>query len=318
MRTKHILTGLLAATFLVVFMLTGCSAAQPMQVAEESFLGAEAPAAPARNAELTAGASFDASIPPSDGERMVIKNADLTLVVSDPASSMDKIVLLADELGGFVVSAHLSQYQLESGIEVPQASVTIRVPAERLEQALERIRSESDRLPINQDINSQDVTSEYTDLQSRLRNLEAAEAQLTEIMQSASKTEDVLSVYNELVRVREQIEVIKGQMQYYEQSAALSAISVQLLANEAIQPLTVGSWQPTGVAKQAIQSLINTLKGLATAVIWIILFALPVLLALFIIFGLPLILLVWAIRSWRRRRSKRAMSATTPPPQEAS
>jgi hypothetical protein len=111
---------------------------------------------------------------------------------------------------------------------------------------------------------------------------QAAEDQLTEIMGSANRTEDVLAVYNQLVQVREQIEVIKGQMQYYEQSAAMSAISVDLLANAAVQPLTVGGWQPEGTAREAVQALINTLKTLGSLVIWIVIWLVPVLLVLFV------------------------------------
>ncbi len=241
-------------------------------------------------------------------ERMVVKNAQLSLVVADPAASMKRISDMADQMGGFVVSANLYQQRLESGVEVPRAEITLRVPAERLNEALERIRQESDQIPLTETINSQDVTAEYTDLQSRLRNLEEAEAQLRDIMDSATKTEDVLAVYNELVRTREQIEMIKGQMQYYEQSSALSSISVSLIANEAVQPLTIGRWQPVGVAKQAIQSLISAFKFIVNAAIWIVLFVLPVLLLLFVIFILPLYLVV---RLWRRRRlSKRSLPAT--------
>jgi Flp pilus assembly protein TadB len=198
---------------------------------------------------------------------------------------------------------------LANGKGIPNASITIRIPAARFNEALERIRSESDQIPQNQNINSQDITSEYTDLESRLRNLQAAEAQLTEIMGSATKTEDVLSVYNQLVSVREQIEVIKGQMKYYEQSVALSSISTELVANEAVQPITVGGWQPGGAVRRAIQTLVNTLQGLVTMVIWLVVYLLPVLLALFIIFGLPLILIIWGVRTWRRRRQARKTAA---------
>lgn len=234
-------------------------------------------------------------------ERLVIKNANLTIVVDDPVQSMDNITDLAESMGGFVVTANLSEITLDSGAKSPRASITIRVPAEGFNDALDRIKEETQQLPLNENINSQDVTSEYTDLQSRLRNLEAAEDQLTEIMGSATKTEDVLSVYNQLVQVREQIEVIKGQIQYYEQSAAMSLISVDLIANEAVQPLTIGGWQPVGTAKDAVQTLINTLKFLGNLVIWIVLYVLPVLLVLFAIFVLPL-RLIW--RAWRRRRAK--------------
>lgn len=207
--------------------------------------------------------------------RLVIKNASLSIVVEQPGETMDSISKLAGDLGGFVVSSNLYRIQVDGGLEVPQANITIRVPSETLDQALEVIKSGAGQI-LNENISGQDVTQEYTDLESRLRNLERAEQQLTAIMEQAWETEDVLSVYNRLVEVQEQIELIKGQMKYYEQSAALSAISVNIQANEAVQPLKIGNWQPVGVAKRAIQALINTLEFIANLLIWIGLYILPV------------------------------------------
>jgi hypothetical protein len=235
-------------------------------------------------------------------ERIVIKNADLKIVVEDPSASVDKISRMAEDMGGFVVSANVYQTELDSGAQVWQATMTIRVPAERLNDALEAIKAESSQDPLNENVSSQDVTKEYTDLQSQLRNLQAAEEQLSKIMESAVKTEDVLNVYNQLVQVRGQIEVTKGQIQYYEQSAAMSAVSIELIPNAAVQPLTIGGWQPVGVAKSAIQALINTLKFIVNAVIWILIFIVPVLGVLYVIFILPLSL-VW--RAYRRGRARR-------------
>jgi len=212
--------------------------------------------------------------------RMVIKNASLSIVVEEPGTTLDAICDLAADLGGFVVSSNLYRMEVEGGLEVPQANITIRVPAEKLDQALVEIKSGAGQI-LNENISGQDVTQEYTDLESRLRNLVNAEQQLTEIMEQAYETEDVLSVYNRLVDVQEQIELIKGQMQYYEQSAALSAISVNIQANEAVQPLKIGNWQPVGVAKRAIQALINTLELIANFLIWVALYILPVVLVLY-------------------------------------
>ena len=144
----------------------------------------------------------------------------------------------------------------------------------------EYVKAEANQV-LNENVSGLDVTQEYTDLESRLRNLEKAELQLTAIMDQAWETEDVLSVYNRLVDVQEQIELIKGQMKYYEQSAALSAISISIQANEAVQPLKIGNWQPVGVAKRAIQALINTLEFIANLLIWIGLYILPVAVILF-------------------------------------
>jgi hypothetical protein len=233
-----------------------------------------------------------------DVERVVIKNASLEIVVNAPDQSMQSISRMAEEMGGFVVSANLYKTQTSDGQEVPRASITIRVPAEKLDAALERIEAESDRLPLNKNINSQDVISEYTDLDSRLTNLEAAEEQLVQIMERATRTEDVLDVFDQLTRVREQIEVIKGQMQYFENSAKLSAIHVELVPNEVIQPISIGGWEPVGVVKDAIQTLIVALQGLVNIAIWLALFILPIVL----IIGIPLYLI---IRGVRRRRQKR-------------
>ncbi|MDI6695983.1 MAG: DUF4349 domain-containing protein [Anaerolineales bacterium] len=241
-------------------------------------------------------------------ERIVIKNGSLTIVVPDPSKSMENISAMAEEMGGFVVSANLYKQTIGNGVEVPRASITIRVPAERMDEAMRRIKSESKQDALNETINSQDVTSEYTDLQSRLKNLEAAETELTEIMKDARRTEDVLAVYNQLVQIREQIEVIKGQIQYYEQSAALSAISTELIADAAVQPLQIGGWQPQGVIKEAVEALVRTMQGVVNAAIWIVIYVLPVLLVLSIVFILPPALL---IRAWLRRR---ASKKSAPPP----
>ena len=87
----------------------------------------------------------------------------------------------------------------------------------------------------SENVSGQDVTAEYTDLTSRRNNLERAEAQLQEIMASATKTEDVLNVFNQLTQIRGEIEVIKGQMKYYEESSNFSAINVELISQESDQ-----------------------------------------------------------------------------------
>lgn len=299
---------------LAVVLLASCAAAPtaaPLMASRE--LGA-APSAPMVMDEATGAASVPESVAnnysstqPTNVERMVVKNANLSIAVDDPSAVMDRISKMAEEMGGFVVSADVYQTTLDSGVEVPHVSMTIRVPAEKLDEALSRIKSET-KLPVRSEtINSEDITSTYTDLKSRLVNLEAAEKQLQQILDKATKTEDVLSVFNQLTQVREQIELIKGQMQYYEQSAALSAISVELFANAAVQPVSIGGWQPKGDVKRAVQALLNTLKFLARAAIWIVLLVIPVLIVVLLP---PALIIMWIVR-WRKRRKAKAKPVVT-------
>jgi hypothetical protein len=251
-------------------------------------------------------------------ERIVIRNADMTLVVADPVKALDTITKLAGDNGGFVVSSNTHQISLENGGQAPEASITIRVKAENLDAVLATIRKlvkNADLDILNENVTGQDVTKEYTDLQSRLKNLQQAEAQLREIMASATKPEDVLTVFNQLTQVREQIEVLQGQINYYQESAALSSVAVEIKAEASITPLTIGSWQPAGVARDALQTTLNGLKTVANAAIWLVLFVLPIALVIFI----PLRLL-WALFQWLRRRNKTRKPLVPPagtPPAEA-
>jgi hypothetical protein len=274
---------------LLVLILTACAVAGS-RLNSEVMMEKSAPMAwgapadsftgEAERAVADVSYSADGLLIQDTHNRMVVKNASLSIVVEEPGSTMDAISKLASDLGGYVVSSNLYRIQVDGGVEVPQAHITIRVPVDKLDQALTEIKSGAGQI-LNENVSGQDVTQEYTDLESRLRNLENAEAQLTEIMDQAYKTDEVLTVYNRLVEVQEQIELIKGQMKYYEQSAALSAISVDIQANEAVQPLKIGGWQPVGVAKRAIQALINTLEVIVNMLIWIGLYILPVVLILF-------------------------------------
>ena len=213
-----------------------------------------------------------------------------------------------------MVSSNLWQTTLSSGAKVPHGSIAIRVPAERFTEALEWIKSGAGEV-ISENISGQDVTRDYTDLQSRLRNLEAAEEQLQKIMEDATDTEDVLQVYNNLVDIREQIEVIKGQMTYYEEAAALSLIKVEITGDEEAQPLQIGGWRPVGVAKEAIETMIQVLQWLGDIAIWTLLCVLPV----GIIVGIPLYFAWRGVRRLqiRRKSKKEGQESAEEPAKEA-
>ncbi|HLB49637.1 MAG TPA: DUF4349 domain-containing protein [Anaerolineales bacterium] len=244
---------------IVALALTACGgAATPAPSMVEAPAFAAATAAPAAG-EGGAGLAANA---PAGGERLVIKNANLSVVVDNPEATVDAVTQMVESMDGFVVS--VNTYKTTYGPEATsatQANMTIRVPGEKLNEALKQIKAMAVEVR-SENISGQDVTAEYTDLKSRLKNLEAAEKQLQSIMEEATKTEDVLAVYNQLVYTREQIEVIKGQMKYYEEASAMSAVTLDIIPNVATQPIQIGGWHPEGTAKESIEALVRLLQGL--------------------------------------------------------
>jgi hypothetical protein len=317
---------------LVMFLLTACigsrSQTNMFETAKDQYdydgifeAGGAAPmeapaAAPAGDmayTEESANAqSTGSGVPASAVERMVIQNADLAIVVADVEGRMKEINDLAEELGGFVVSSNLYQSYTNNYVEVPEGQIVIRVPAEKLDQALNQIKA--DVIEVQSETRSgQDVTAEYVDLKSRLKNLEAAEAQLDEIMQQATETEDVVNVFNQLVYYREQIELVKGQIKYYEEAASLSAISVRVIAEATVQPLQIAGWEPKGVAQTAIQNLIYFYQDFADFLINFTLYTLPVLITI----GIPLYLIFLGARAlYRRSRANKPKQEVAKPVEE--
>jgi len=235
-------------------------------------------------------------------DRLVIKNATLSLVVKDPVASADRINALALSLGGFVVSSNVYQTSTDAqGNRIMQAGVAIRVPVDKLEAALAQLKGLAVKVE-SQQLAGEDVTAQYTDLESQLKNLEVAEAQLQRIMEEAKRTEDVLNVFSQLTSIRGQIEQVKGQMKYFRESAAMSLINVTLIPDVLSQPLETNDWQPQGVVKEAVEALLLALQEVATAMIWAGVYVLP----LALLFGAPVLLAVWVVR----RRGRRAKAAT--------
>lgn len=247
-------------------------------------------------------------------DRMITMNVDLSIVVADPQKKMDAINQMAKDLGGYLVSMNMSQVYTQSGETAPQGSISIRVPAVKLDNALSQIKAGVVEVQ-SENRSGQDVTAQYVDLQSQLTNLEKAEMDLQDIMDEAknnpgndstTKTQDVLNVYNQIVNIRGQIEQIKGQMKYIEETTSTSSIIVTLIAEKTIKPIEIGGWKPQGVARDAVQALVKFLQGFVNFVIYLLLLVIPILI---VVFG-PIALIIWGIVALvKRRKAKKVAQA---------
>lgn len=282
---------------------------------EETVASEAMPGEPAR--DYADGASvpledFLASAAQAQEMRVIIYTGDISLVVRDTEETVAAITQLADEQGGYVSGANVYQ----SG-EVLRGSVSIRVPAERYSAVMEQLRGLALRVE-RESASTQDVTEEYTDLQARKVNLEHTEAALQQLLderQRVGSTSDILEVHRELTNIRGQIEQIEGRMRYLANQSALSTINIEITPDVLYQPITVAGWQPTGVAKEALQALISALQGLTNLTIWLVIFALPLL----IIFLIPLVLVIMVIRwAWRRRQARPKPAKKDTPKKDAA
>lgn len=288
-------------------LLVACApAAQPTsdlssQEVEERY-AAKAPGSVAPAPLAPQADSADYLRPVRSEGRMIISTAQLTLIVKDVATTLEEVWRLVERFQGYTVQTN----SYRTATDNLAATVVIRVPSERFGEALSELRKLAWKVQ-RESTSGEDVTDQYVDLEARLKAQKATEeellALLREVRQSEGnareKAEAILSIYQRLTEVRTQIEQIQGQMQYLEKMSAMATITLELLPREpeVEKPVVEEGFDPLRTLREAARVLVQILQGLANALIWIAVVALP----FWIVAGL--VVFLW-IR-WRRRRAAR-------------
>ena len=268
--------------------------------AADNTASSAAPEAPAEGARGETGSLDEGAVAqPLPEESMIIYTGDISIVVADTEAAATDIEALATGMGGRVVSS--SFYQSSQGALA--GSITIRVPVERFDEAMNRIQEMAVEVR-RADRSSEDVTEEYVDLQARLENLEATADRVRSFLDQAGTVEEALAVNQELSRLEEEIEAYKGRIQFLENRADFSTITVSLTPDELAQPIEVGGWRLGGAAREAVEALLGALQGVARILVWIVVFLLP----LAIIILLPLAIIIRLVLRRMGRRSQREVA----------
>jgi len=209
------------------------------------------------------------SVAPTDtADRLVIADTSLSLVVKDVPGVISQIESTAKTFGGYLVNSYLSKPETAAS-----GNIVIRVPEEKRTEVLAALKKFAVKV-VSESVSGTDVTDEYVDLQARLDILNKTKAKFEEISTKAFTVNDLLNVNRELINIQSQIDSIKGQQKYYEQSAKLSKITVYLSTDELSLPYApTNEWRPVVIFKSAVRSLVGIFRSLGTLIIWLIVFS---------------------------------------------
>jgi len=234
--------------------------------------------------------------------RQVIRRANVTLASDDPEETVAAIGRAATGVGGFVSGTALYR---EGGIL--QGTITLRVPSERLSEALGQIEAAGTEVRARE-LGSEDVTDQLTDIAAQLRNLRALEVELLELLSEARQTNDtekVLLVFDRVRATRSEIERLEARQQSLNDLVSLATIQVTVEPTRALLAATASErdpeprpWSPARQVEVAWQSTVRALQGIADLTIVAVVTILPVTLIL----ALPIALVVWLAMRARRRR----------------
>lgn len=229
-----------------------------------------------------------------DASRMVIRTGRLELRTAEVEAVAGELGGLAAELGGYVEASDGSG----EGEAFERYEATLRVPGERFDAAMAKLREQGDVL--REHIEATDVTEQYSDVTAELRSHRTLETRLLALLETAASIEDALRVESELVRVRTSIETLEGRRAVMERQVAMAAIAVVLVHPDA--PEAPDAHSALARIESATLDARELFVGAIAAMIRVFGAILPLL-----IFGGPIAFA--AIRGRRRSEAKAAARA---------
>ena len=278
----------------MVIAVTGCakrSAVSPEPGVATSDWGLKGKGLPA--VPPGTSSSAPASTPTADQQavtdRKIIFTASLSLDVVDAEKAFSNCEILVAKYGGFVAQSSLQK----SDTQV-LATAVLRVPAARVTELMNSLAGLG--TVTSRSSGSDDITSQYIDIQARLKVLRAEEQQLVGFLKKATNIKDMLAVQEQLRTVRTEIEQYEGQQRYMDNATSLATVNAQLVQT------TDAFVAPRGFGLAFLQSLARFGHGLAAFWTW---FGGSVVFIAF--YGLLIWALAWIILRLIKRHSHRSL-----------
>jgi hypothetical protein len=203
---------------------------------------------------------------------MIIRNGTLSLWVEDVEGSVERARQIAGKYDGFVSASNtrIEKVKIGAGEEERQlATLTLQVPSRAFDLAVQELRALG---RVESEVGtSQDVTEEYVDLDSNLRNLRRTEEAVAGMLSRAQRLEEVMMLTRELTQIRGQIERIEGRKRFLERRSDFSALTLNLQPPPTAAAATPGpsplAWNPGQTAERGWNASLRVLRTVADLVI---------------------------------------------------
>jgi len=227
-------------------------------------------------------------------DRMIIKNAEVSVLVEDSDIAIDRLTQIVSDVGGYIVSSRIWYQDHYDGESYKYATITLGIPVDRFEVTMRRVRGLALKV-LDENASGEDVTDQFVDLESRLANLEATQARIQTFLEEAKSVDEALRINEELSQVEAQIEEVKGRMKYLSNRAAFSTITVTISPElPEIEPPKPHPWTPGDTLQDAFKTLVKAYQGITEFVIWLVVAILPIL--------VPPLLVIWLLVKLVRRK----------------
>ncbi|MBL7894651.1 MAG: DUF4349 domain-containing protein [Bacteroidia bacterium] len=211
-----------------IFFIYACGANKESSPLSEATLAKDqmefnAPAPPPPPGEEQKGGeagSVTEKVPAAVFERKLIKTGDVSFKTKSLSETKKQITEALKAAGGYVAKENAYDYS-----ENPSENLTVRVPAKNFDGFLNKILEGVDELD-SKNIDIQDVSEEFVDMEARLKNKKQLEMKYQELLVKANNMDDILRIEKEISYIREDIESTEGRLKYLSNQVSYSTLTI--------------------------------------------------------------------------------------------
>jgi Domain of unknown function (DUF4349) len=245
--------------------------------------GAAAPAAGAPSSGGAPAKAATAAVQLVDLGNRIVRKATLNLEVGQ--ARLNDTISRATT----IVSGHQGIY-VSSSTEVPNngpahGQVTFRVPVDAFEATLRDLKGLGRYS--GEHSSSQDVTTQYIDLNGQLAAWRAQEKVYLRLLGQAKSISDVISIQNQLQNVQSNVNRLQGQVDYLRDQSSFSTIELDLA-----EPGAAGRAVPRTRLAKAWSTAVDGLGAMAAAALVLVVWVVPL--------GLVALIAIWVVHRLRR------------------
>ena len=270
---------LMIPLFAAVVGITACgSGSKSSMVAEATAAYTEAAAETVSNTSMTYDSASQKSESGSGGElemdasgtpllpegRKLIRNITMQVETEEFDKMISGINAKLSEAGGYIEQSDISGTSLNyRGEPVPRyGNITARIPNDKLERFVGAV-SDSGNVT-NKSESTQDVTLQYSDVESRKKSLEIEQERIWQFLEKAESIDTVITLEQRLSDIRYQLESMESQLRLYDNQVDYSTVYLsisEVTAYTPVTPETAGARIKNGLAKN-FESIVTALTNL--------------------------------------------------------
>lgn len=185
-------------------------------------------------AENARAVNFNAEIPPTEQpaeplvERKLIRNGNIEFLTNDVKKTKTEIERIAKEQKGYISAENENNYGNRF-----QVNQTLRIPADKFDEVMKQLEGLAEKVE-NKNVNTEDVTEEFIDVEARLKTKKELEARYLDLLKQAKTIADIVSIESQIANVRAEIESMEGRLKYLTNQVSFSTLSVSYYQESAV------------------------------------------------------------------------------------